>query len=87
MFSDRTDGDFFSFALGKLSAQGIDKTKWIASPNLERDWLKHTGAEVPEPMSFGADEAALMLVRATSKLDVWSPGMDYIKPLLLEQLV
>ena len=47
---------------------------------MERDWLKHGGAE---EMTFDRGSAAFMIARAMSKFDQWSPEMDEFKIWLL----
>ena len=58
----------------------FSKKEWISILNMERDWLKHGGAE---EMTFDRGSAAFMIARAMSKFDQWSPEMDEFKIWLL----
>ncbi|HEY5225151.1 MAG TPA: hypothetical protein VIJ06_00020 [Methylovirgula sp.] len=82
MLSDRKGGDFFSYAKGKGSEKGLNPKDWIACLNLERDWLKHPTFQLPPQCEFGREEAAMMLMRAMSKLPTWSESMMRIKPVV-----
>jgi hypothetical protein len=61
----------------------FSQKEWIAILNMERDWLKHGGAE---EMTIERGSAAFMIARAMSKLDQWSPAMDEFKIWLLANL-
>lgn len=50
--------------------------------NRERDWLKHTNDEQDPEIEIAEMDAAVMLVRAMTKLERWTPKMDAIKPIL-----
>jgi hypothetical protein len=84
MFSDRADGGFYSVAAARARDSGIDKKEWNAHLNRERDWLKHPTLQDAGQLSFRALDAALMLVRAMSKLEEWSLAMNKIKPVLID---
>jgi hypothetical protein len=50
-----------------------EKKDWIALLNRERDWLKHGGAD---EMQIECFDAAMMIARAASKLEVWTQKME-----------
>jgi len=49
------------------------KKNWIVMLNRERDWLKHGGDDAMEIECF---DVAMMIARAASKLEVWTPKME-----------
>jgi len=49
------------------------KKDWIALLNRERDWVKHGGVD---EMQIECFDAAMMIARAGSKLEVWTPKME-----------
>jgi hypothetical protein len=59
------------------------KRDWIAVLNSERDWLKHGGTDEVEIECF---DAAMMVARAASKLEVWTPKMDAFRTWFLANL-
>jgi hypothetical protein len=61
----------------------FSKAEWISGLNMERNWLKHGGAA---EMTIERASAAIMIARAMSKLDRWSPAMDEFKIWLLANL-
>jgi hypothetical protein len=61
----------------------FSQKEWISILNMERDWLKHGGAE---EMTIDRASAAFMIARAMSKLDQWSSAMDEFKVWLLANL-
>jgi hypothetical protein len=60
-----------------------DKKDWIAMLNRERDWLKHGG---DDEMQIECFDAALMIARAASKLEVWTPKIDGFREWFQKQL-
>lgn len=60
-----------------------EKKDWIALLNRERDWLKHGGDDVMEIECF---DAAMMVARAASKLEVWTSKMEDFRVWFLENL-
>ncbi|MDA9506135.1 hypothetical protein XI09_16135 [Bradyrhizobium sp. CCBAU 11386] len=60
-----------------------DKKERIALLNRERDWLKHGGTD---EMQIECLDAALMIARAASKLEVWTPKMEDFRVWLLQNL-
>jgi hypothetical protein len=60
-----------------------EKKDWIAMLNRERDWLKHGG---DDEMQIECFDAALMIARAASKLEVWTPKIENFRAWLLENL-
>jgi hypothetical protein len=47
--------------------------------NAERDWLKHPTPDAGDTKRFTRAHAAIMIVRAMSKLETWSPRMHGFK--------
>ena len=60
-----------------------EKKGWIAMLNRERDWLKHGGDDEIQIECF---DAALMIARAASKLEVWTPKMEGFRAWLVDNL-
>ncbi|WJR74943.1 hypothetical protein [Bradyrhizobium sp. NP1] len=60
-----------------------DKKDWITLLNRERDWLKHGG---DDEMQIECFDAALMIARAASKLELWTPKMEDFKTWFLANL-
>ncbi|MDA9407927.1 hypothetical protein XH80_14595 [Bradyrhizobium sp. CCBAU 45384] len=50
-----------------------EKKDWIAQLNRERDWLKHGGAA---EMQIECFDAAMMIARAASKLEIWTATIE-----------
>ena len=59
------------------------KKDWITLLNRERDWLKHGG---DDEMQIECFDAAMMVARAASKLEVWTPKMDDFRNWFLQNL-
>ncbi len=59
------------------------KRDWITWLNRERDWLKHGGDDTMDIECF---DAAMMIARAASKLEVWTPKMEDFRAWLLKNL-
>ena len=60
-----------------------EKKEWIALLNRERDWLKHGG---DHEMQIECFDAAMMIARAASKLEVWTPKMEDFRTWFLANL-
>jgi len=60
-----------------------EKKDWIALLNQERDCLKHGGAD---EMQIECFDAAMMIARAASKLEVWTPKMEDFRTWFLASL-
>jgi hypothetical protein len=75
----------FSFLRNTPRAKaGYDETKdWISALNQERDWLKHGG---DNEMQIECFDAALMIARAASKLEVWTPKMEGFRAWFVDNL-
>ncbi len=73
----------FKFMLEAPVVQGIDRKEWIASLNADRDWLKHVTPNDAISREFSVASAAVMIARAASKLDAWTPLMDEFRLWLL----
>jgi len=74
---------FAALKAGKPDIDGVTGKQWVTVLNLERDWLKHGGQET---MKIECGQAAFMIARAASKLEVWTPKMDEFKVWLLENI-
>ena len=62
----------------------FDKKKdWIAMLNRERDWLKHGGGD---EMQIECFDSAMMIARAASTLEVWTPKMEDFRTWFLANL-
>lgn len=60
-----------------------EKKDWIAMLNRERDWLKHGG---DDEMQIECFDAAMMIARAASKLEVWTAKMEDFRDWFLKNL-
>jgi hypothetical protein len=79
---EREGPHMFSFLRDSRRVQRVDEKKtWIATLNVERDWLKHPHGT--ETLHLEQGDAAIMIARAASKLDKWTPRMDEFKVWLL----
>jgi hypothetical protein len=69
----------FSALRDSPKVKDIPRKEWIATLNLERDWLKHSGE--PERITLDTFSAAMMIARAASKLEEqeWTPPMERFK--------
>jgi hypothetical protein len=56
---------------------------WISALNQERDWLKHGG---DDEMQIECFDAAAMIARAASKLEVWTPKMESFRTWFVDNL-
>jgi hypothetical protein len=81
---ERDGPHMFSFMRDSHRARDIERKKWIAALNTERDWLKHTGG--PDALILERGHAAFMIARAASKLETWSPRMEEFKEWLLNNV-
>ncbi|MCA6099174.1 hypothetical protein [Bradyrhizobium australafricanum] len=59
------------------------KKDWITLLNRERDWLKHGG---DNEMQIECFDAAMMIARAASKLEVWTPKIEDFRAWFLKSL-
>jgi hypothetical protein len=82
---NREDNHLFAGLRDNPSAKEKIATKkdWIALLNRERDWLKHGGAD---EMQIECFDAAMMIARAASKLEVWTPKIDNFRTWFLANL-
>lgn len=76
---EREGPHMFSFLRDspRIQDQNVKSKEWIAILNLERDWLKHSGGA--ETLLIERGHAAIMIVRAASKLPTWNPRMEEFK--------
>ena len=75
----RSGHHLWSFMLQSPKAAAFDKRKLIEFLNAERDWLKHPTPSAGATKTFTRAHAAIMIVRAMSKLETWSPRMNRFK--------
>jgi hypothetical protein len=76
---ERSGQHMWSFMLKSPKAAAFEKTELIRSLNAERDWLKHPTPDAGNMMTLIRAHAALMIVRAMTKLETWSPRMNRFK--------
>lgn len=81
---ERDGPHMFSFLRDSPRVEHVETKVWIATLNLERDWLKHSGGA--ESLLLERGHAAFMIARAASKLDKWTPRMEEFKEWLLKNL-
>jgi hypothetical protein len=60
-----------------------ERRGWIALLNRERDWLKHGG---DDEMQIECFDAAMMVARAASKLEAWTPKIEAFRAWFLANL-
>jgi hypothetical protein len=74
----RSGRHMWSYMLQSPQAAAFDEKKELVPfLNAQRDWLKHTSGG--DTMTLTRAHAALMIVRAMSKLETWSPRMKRFK--------
>lgn len=81
---ERQGPHMFSFLRNSPRVQDVEKKDWITALNVERDWLKHSSGS--ETLQVKRGDAAIMIVRAASKLEAWSPRMEEFKDWLLNNI-
>jgi hypothetical protein len=81
----RSGRHMWSCMLQSPQAAAFDEKKELAPfLNAQRDWLKHTSGG--DTMTLTRAHAALMIVRAMSKLETWSPRMKRFKRWYVDNL-
>jgi hypothetical protein len=78
---ERQGPHMFSFLRNSPRVQDVEKKDWLTALNVERDWLKHSSGSATLQVNRG--DAAIMIARAASKLEEWSPRMEEFKDWLL----
>lgn len=77
LLPERADQALFSSLRDDpLALEKFGKKDWVSKLNADRDWLKHSNANMPEEIILTVQEASFMIARAISKLDPWSERMD-----------
>jgi len=71
---ERSGHHMWSFMMKSPQAAAFDKKELVSFLNAERDWLKHPSGDDTKTLTRA--HAALMIVRAMSKLETWSPRMQ-----------
>jgi hypothetical protein len=65
-------------------AELVERKPWISALNSERDWLKHpSGAET---LTIERAAVAIMIYRAASKLEKWTPGIEEFRAWINENV-
>jgi hypothetical protein len=59
----------------------VERKAWISTLNSGRDWLKHSAGG--ETLTNDRVPAAIMISRAASKLEKWTPRMEQFKAWLM----
>ena len=72
---ERTGPHMWSFTLNSPQAAAFDRKELVSFLNAERDWLKHPTQSAGETITLTRAHAAVMIVRAMSKLETWSLRM------------
>jgi hypothetical protein len=74
---ERSGHHLWSFMLQSPKAAAFDEKKELVPfLNAERDWLKHPTPSAGDTKTFIRAHAAIMIARAMSKLETWSPRMN-----------
>jgi hypothetical protein len=81
---ERDGPHMFAFLRDSPRVQGVKKTDWISTLNSELYWLKHPSG--PETLQLERGHAAIMIARAASKLEKWTPRMEEFKVWLLKNV-
>jgi hypothetical protein len=76
---ERSGQHMWSFTMKSPGAAAFEKTELVRFLNAERDWLKHPTPDAGNTMTLTRAHAALMIVRAMTKLETWSPRMNRFK--------
>ncbi len=87
MFERRKGSDLHTGMMSDPRAKEFGVKEVNSNANMIRDWLKHDGLQHPPEIEIAPFEAAVMLVRAMTKLDGWTAKMDAIKPVIYEVIV
>jgi hypothetical protein len=73
---DRSGFHAWTFMRDHTLVQHVNKKEWMVALNYERDWLKHSTPNFAAEITLTVSDAALMIVRAASKLEVWSSKVE-----------
>jgi hypothetical protein len=76
----------FPFLRDSSQVMDVPQKDWISVLNRERDWLKHSTRGETQTLTLSNFEAALMIARAASKLETWSPLMEDFKDWFIQAL-
>jgi hypothetical protein len=71
---DRTESHLFKFMRDHPKVVNVRQKDWIATINGARDWLKHNATKGPIELQIA--DAAIMITRAASKLETWTPKIE-----------
>jgi hypothetical protein len=76
---ERSGHHLWSFLLESPGAAAFDKRELINFLNAELYWLKHPTPSAGDTKTFTRAHATIMIARAMSKLETWSPRMNRFK--------
>jgi hypothetical protein len=83
---EREGDHLFSYLRDSPRVRDVKSKQWIDTLNQERDWLKHVTPQLAPVLEIRPEHAAIMIARAASKIEKWSPKMDAFKLWLLKNI-
>ncbi|MBV8895029.1 MAG: hypothetical protein JO051_00850 [Acidobacteriaceae bacterium] len=83
---DRKGSHLFAHMRDASQVQHVPKKEWIGTLNQERDWLKHNSPEHSTTAEIHRGAAAIMISRAASKLENWTPQIEEFRDWLSNNL-
>jgi hypothetical protein len=83
---EREGDHLFSHLRDSPRVRDVKSKQWIDTLNQERDWLKHVTPQLAPVLEIRREHAAIMIARAASKIEKWSPKMDAFKLWLLKNI-
>lgn len=82
---DRDSNYLFAFLRDSDRVSDVPTKDWIRVLNAERDWLKHSSG--PDTLTIEKEAAFIMVARAASKLEKWTPPIEAFKTIFKEVLL
>jgi hypothetical protein len=82
---DRDENYLFAFLRDSERVSDVPAREWITTLNMERDWLKHSCE--PDVLTIEKEAAFIMVARAASKLEKWTPPIEAFKKIFKEVLL
>jgi hypothetical protein len=76
----------FAFLRDSPRVQHVEKKEWIGVLNFERDWLKHPTPDAPKVLTIEPWHAGVMIARAASKVEDWTPRMYEFREWLMAHI-
>jgi hypothetical protein len=83
---EREGAHLFSYLRDSPRVRDAKSKQWIDTLNQERDWLKHVTPQLAPVLEIRREHAAIMITRAASRIEKWSPKMDAFKLWLLKNI-